>query len=391
MTFLNTSEKNKNSLLFVIFFFMTIPVIMHLYGALFDIITYGNFYILLLLNIFIVIFLGIKRISYNTIEIKIIFIFLSLVFIDAIFFNIDNISDSIKYLFYFIFYFLFIKSYINKISYYKYFIRFVSIILLIDLFLFFLIPSFPDLSSSYARETLSLLHDTSAFKVRSDWNYSLPLYLYVYPINIPQDGIFFLPRFFGFSPEPTLLSCILLPLLFIAYYEKEKICFIIIFVSFILASSYGAIAILTLALIYFIFFKQRNKLTIIIFIIAFISLYFLFNNNILFESDRISLYANLVLNILKIDDISLFASNYDSTIQFPTAILTFYMKYGLLPLLSYIFFLIYLFKISSQIDRNIFVFTIAFILMLNKSGEIISPLFLFYVNYIYVYKNKEFK
>lgn len=368
---------------------MSLPVIMHVYGGIFDILSYGKFYILLYANIFLIGLLGIqKKIKIDN-ELSTSSFFIVAIFAQSIMFNHSNIPDVLKYASYFVFYYYFIIPYLNDVSFYKLVVRFISAILLIDLVLYFLLPYFPDVIYHFDRDSLSFLPDNSQFRVRGDWDYSLPFYLYSYPMNIPTEGFLNIPRFFGFSAEPSLLSCIVLPMIFIAYFEREYVCLFVCCVSFVMASSYGALVILAIGLVYYIFYKHIRFITVSFLIIAIIVLYLLYNNYFVSDSGRIALYIRLFTNIFRLDGIMLFARPLDIELEFPIAPMYFYIKYGLIPVGIYFVYLFILLKKSVKIDRRIFVFALIFILIMNKSGEVVSPLFLFWANYINVYASNK--
>jgi len=380
----NLINKKLNNFIIIFFIFIIIPIIMHIYGSIFEIIIQGHFYIFLFISI--VFFLSLKRIHQYSIDEKLFVLFLIILAIDTIIFNFNNLKDLIKYILYFIFYKYVIKPYINKKIYYKIFIRIVSILIFIDLYLYFIIPYFPEISIFFERSNLSFLHETSSFLTRTDWNYSLPFYIYSYPLNIPENGILPFPRFYGFSTEPTLLSCILLPSIYIAYREKMYIDFLVLLFAFLLSSSYGAFIVLLISILYYIFFKYKKILTLILVILTL----FLILELSKLDSPRALLYSKLFSNVLNISSFYLFSSGSSLHLMLPLAIFNYYLKMGFLPILTYLFFLIYFLKKSIEINKYIFAFTIATILMLNKSGEIISPLLLFLLNYINIYKNNRF-
>lgn len=242
--------------------------------------------------------------------------------------------------------------------------------------------------TEFSRESLSFLNNTSGFFTRSDWDYSLPFYMISYPQNgLESYGILGVPRFYGFSTEPTLFSCVITPLLFIAYSLKEKISFYILLFAFFIASSYGAFAILMLSSMYYFFFKYRKIITLISALIIGSILYGLAINIIPLSSPRLELYATIFLNVFNLGDfISLFSKGFESSIEVPFATFNFLLDFGLIPMIAYLMIILSILRYAVGIDKFIFTFAILFILMLNKSGEILSPLFLFYLNFIHIYK-----
>lgn len=125
----NLINKKLNNFIIIFFIFIIIPIIMHIYGSIFEIIIQGHFYIFLFISI--VFFLSLKRIHQYSIDEKLFVLFLIILAIDTIIFNFNNLKDLIKYILYFIFYKYVIKPYINKKIYYKIFIRIVSILIFI--------------------------------------------------------------------------------------------------------------------------------------------------------------------------------------------------------------------------------------------------------------------
>ena len=370
-------------LFFIIFLF---PFLMHIYWGIFDILYANN---IMYISFFLLIGIFIFNIYKNNITndlpntLKYIFIFyIAIQMINSVI--LLDIKDSLKYLSYIlIFYFLFTK-YMHK-EYYIIFINIVTIFVIINL-LFYVIALFDNYYINFNVNNLNLLTDNNSFVLRQDWNYTLPFYLSVIPSNsfaINQMGLFGLPRLFGMATEPTLYNVIILPTMFMSLYYKRYFSFLVLVIAFLLSSSFGAMAILLIATVFILFYRYKFFIFIIMFI-SFILMYYLnIFTYLSIISPRLAFYAHLFINLVNVKNIPFFATNLEN-IKIPSALLVQTLKYGIFVGISFLSLFILLVKSSIEANNKIlFAFTITFILIVNKSGEILSPIFLFYISFLY--------
>jgi hypothetical protein len=261
----------------------------------------------------------------------------------------------------------------------------VTIFVIVNIILYVL-ALFNNYYIGFNVNNLSLLTDNNSFILRQDWNYTLPFYLSVIPSNSfgsHQVGLLGLPRLFGMSTEPTLYNMIILPTIFISLYYKKYFSSLVLLIALLLSSSFGAIGILLISTIFLLFYRYKLLILIII-VISFIMMYYLngftYLNTI---SPRLAFYTQLFINIVDIKNIPLFATGLVN-IDIPSALLNQILKYGIFIGISFISLFILLLNNSIKVNNKIlFAFTITFILMANKTGEILSPIFLFYISFLY--------
>lgn len=384
-----TTNCTRKKYILLTYFFIVIlfPLFMHIYGALFDLLTYNNFFYLAIMALIFVIVVGIKK---PTKEWLIFLPFILTLLVSTLFFNKDNIKDLVKYSVYISIYLFLLVPYYSSRAYYKLYINIICFFITVSILLFMLVSVFPEIGYDYSVEKLSFVSENSSFVTRRDWDYSLPFYLYVHHINTGTEvGILGIERFFGFSTESTMFACIVLPAIFIAYIEQMNISLVILISGLILASSYGSFLFAIIGLVYIVFYKYKKQVTMAFIIIFTIALFLIFQKTFLLESARLITYADLFYNVQMIN-IEMFSSehffNDEDAFKLPTSYLTFLVNYGLLPLMGLIFIVLYIVKKSSLInDRVVFAYTIVYILMLAKASEPLSMLFLFYSNYLNVH------
>lgn len=385
-----TIDKNYLYIKYFFFLIFLFPFLMHIYWGIFDIFYANNI-------LYIALFLLLGILFFNYIEKKffiiknkplfyILFIFLFIFLLNS--YMLGNYKEFIKYFVYItIFYFLF-SRYLHE-NYFILFINIVTVFIVINLFLYFYCLIFP-LSSYFIAEKLSLLTADNSFIMRQDWEYAIPFYLIVFPLNVfgdDQTGLLGLPRLFGMSTEPSLYSVVVLPTAVMALYFKKNTHTFFLFIALLLASSYGALVIGFIGILFYIFYRYKMFIFILLTALFFLGYLSGFYQQLASYSPRLELYMGLVLNIFDLSSITLFANHNSDNVdklKVLSALLSQTLKYGLLQGISYLMIFFIYIKLSLKTNNKlIFVFAIVSLLIVNKSGEILSPLFLFYLSFVY--------
>lgn len=389
---LAVSSLNQNYIYikYIFFLIFIFPFIMHIYWGIFDIFYANNIiYIGLFLFSGIIIFniceLKINKVNDKSLFLSIVF-FLLIFFINS--FLLNNYKDFIKYFSYFMIFYLLLSKYLNN-NYFIFYINIVTVFVLINLILYVYCFVFP-LQFFFIAEKLSLLTVDNSFLTRSDWEYSIPLYLLVFPIESLEENqlaLFGIPRLFGMSTEPTLYSVVVLPTIIMAIYFKKYMQSSILFFALLLSSSFGAIVIGIIGLVFYMSYRYRLYIFIFLFLLFFLGDFLGIYQFLSTLSPRLEIYMNLVMNLFKLTSITFFSNinfNNAEELKLPSAFLSETLKLGLIQGISYlIIFYIYI-KLSLKTkNKLLFIFSIVSLLIINKSGEIISPLFLFYLSFIY--------
>jgi len=386
------NNNQKNYVYFKYFFFLIFlfPFTMHIYWGIFDILYANNI-------MFVAFFLMLGILILNLYELKIKKIndkslFLSFAFFLLIFlinsFLLNDYKDLIKYTLYFIIFYLLLSKYLHD-NYLIFYINIITTFVLINLILYFDCFVFP-FQSFFIAKKLSLLTMDSSFLIRSDWEYSIPFYLIVFPINSldeHQVGLFGIPRLFGMSEEPTLYSVVVLPTIIMALFFKKYIQGSILIVALLLSSSFGVMGIGLVGVLFYIFYRYKLFIFFVLVALFFLG-YFLDLYQILSTfSPRLKIYMGLVMNIFHLSSLSFLANHNFNNIEelkLPSAFLSDTLKFGLLQGATYLFIVYVYIKFTLKThNKLLFVFSVVSLLLLNKSGEIISPLFLFYLSFIY--------
>jgi len=246
------------------------------------------------------------------------------------------------------------------------------------------------LQSFFKAEELSFLTMNSPFLTRSDWEYLIPFYLIVFPINSldeTQVGLLELPRLFGMSTEPTLYSVVLLSTIIMALFFNKYIQSAILSVALLLSSSYGAMAVGLIGILFYRFYRYKLYIFLILVLLFFLGYFLGVYQSLSTLSPRLEFYMGLVKNMFHLSSLSFLANHNFNNIEelkLPSALLSQTLKFGLLQGTTYLFiFYVYIKFTLKTHDKLLFVFSVVSLLIINKSGEIISPLFLFYLSFIY--------
>lgn len=367
------------------------PLLMHIYWGVFDILFIDNN--VLFMEIFI--FIGACILNINGLNkyffkekkyLYIFAIFLLIVLINSIILN--NYKDFIKYLIYILLFYFIYSFYTDKV-YFVFYINIVSFFTSINLILYGY-SLISDFYKDFPVSELNLITQGSSFVIRTDWTYTIPYYLITIPLesfDSNQLSFLGLPRLFGMSTEPTLYSIVILPTLIMSVYYKKKLQSMILLLALILASSYGALTIGLVGILFYIFYKYKIYLLISLTVLFYCGYIFGFFIPLSDDSPRINLYTQLFLNFLNISNIYLFANLnylYSEDIQMPFAILHQILEFGLMIALLYALILYEFVKLSfHQNNKLLFIFAIVVVMIINKSGEILSPLYLFYFSFLY--------
>ena len=385
----NNSYLILKKLIFILVFF---PFIMHIYWGIFDIYYANNVMYIWIFLLFFLLFFKYIESDFEFIknkEILYIFaIFLVLFLVNS--YILGEYKDLMKYSAY-IFSLLFLFNVFMQNKYFKLYINIVTFFTFTALILYFYYLLFPA-PFSFIVDNLSLLTLDSSFVTREDWDYSIPYYLLVFPVNglgANQLSILGLPRFFGMSTEPTLYSVVVLPTIIMALYFKKYFQALILFFGLLLASSLGALLFGIIGCMFYLFYRYKLSLFYVLIVLFFLGNFTGFYESLLSVSPRMNFYIGGVLNLFSLQSISLFADagyenvqNIDSAKIFSLVSIT--LEYGLLQAASYllIFYVYIKFTLITK-SKLLFIFSIVSLLILNKSGESLSPLFLFYFSFIY--------
>ena len=383
----NTNYIHFKYLFFLIFIF---PFIMHIYWGVFDIFYANNIMYISLILLFGIIVINLYESKINEINDK--RLLLSICFFLFIFlinsFLLNDYKDFIKYVFYFIIFYFLLSKYLAN-NYFIFYINIVTTFVFINLVLYVYCFIFP-LQSFFIAEKLSLLTMDNSFLTRNDWEYSIPFYLVVFPINSlgeEQVGLLNLPRLFGMSTEPSLYSVVILPTIIMSLFFKKYIQSSILFFALLLSSSFGAILIGFIGFIFYVFYRFKVYIFIFLILLFFSAYYFDIYKLLSTLSPRLEFYMGLIMNIFDLSSINFFANNNFldvEKLELPSAFLSHTLKYGLFQGVSYLIIFFVFINLSLKMENKLlFVFTIVSLLIINKSGEIISPLFLFFLSFIY--------
>ena len=385
---MNFSELNQNyvnikCIFFVLLFF---PFLMHIHWHLFDLLYLNdltNIIWILVSFSFFVSFYEKNHFIVMPTDKWLIFIFILFLLVNSIL--LKEFKDFMKYAVYFYLYIVLYRSFEHRI-YFNIFINIVVFFSFISMALFF-ISLFSDFYHDFKVSNLSFVANNDAFAAREDWEYTLPFYLSVFPMNSYETsaGITGIPRFFGLSTEPGSMSVVVLPTMLMAVALKKYFSVIILFIALIISSSYAFLFLFVFGILLYCFFNYKRYIFMITGV-SLVGVYYFDFLSLLQESTihRVASYSTAFNNVSLIK-ITLFASK--DYIDFDKAIIgagfDFLLKYGLLSFISYLGILLYkIFESNNVNNKIVFIFTIIFIISINKSGEIISPLFLFYMSFV---------
>ena len=224
-------------------------------------------------------------------------------------------------------------------------------------------------------DNLSLLTLDSSFVTREDWDYSIPYYLLVFPVNdlgANQLSILGLPRFFGMSTEPTLYSVVVLPTIIMALYFKKYFQALILFFGLLLASSMGSFLFGIIGYIFYVFYRYKLSLFYVLIVLFFLGKSTGFYESLLSDSPRMNFYIGGVLNLFSLQSISLFANTgYENLQNIDSArissLIRITLKYGLLQAASYllIFYVYIKFTLTTK-SKLLFIFSILILVAFSR-------------------------
>jgi hypothetical protein len=359
---------------------------LHIYSASIDLLYYSNIFIPVFFLILLSSVLGIKKKIDKEILIFIPFLLALSISVFSLNFNVDGIKDIAKYLTYILCYFFIIKKLFCRIFVFRFFIFFLTSTFIFMFLLYVLALSF-NIHLLFTLENLGIPNNSSYF-IRTDWEYSLPFYILSFPINIPENGLLGIPRFYGFSTEPTLYSIVILPCVFMAYKLRMYISSLVLLFAVLVSSSYGAILVFFVSLVGGCWVKFRRMFYFIVLLsVIFVFIMIKVENGVFFgDSDRFISYSMIISNSINLD-FSFFGygkiSDKRGGVNASLGLFEFFYRYGFIFLLSYLFIIYYFFKKAcAEKDFLLLAFFISAILMVNKSSEILSPLLLFYFSFI---------
>jgi len=287
-----------------------------------------------------------------------------------IYFSFIGISNNdfnfIKYYAYvFILFFVLDSFFIDK----RIFLLFIKIIVYTFIFMFILYI-IASISSDFVKyfQVINLEYYPSLMLANFEHrpNLSILLYILTYSegFNVGNVSILGLPRFYGFSREPTLYSMFVLPTIFMSIYLKKKFYTYTLIFALFLTSSFGALISFLVSLPFLFLSRKGCKYYIIAGFISIIGIYLLVNKYMpalqMLDIPRISSYAE-----------SFSEYSFNNIIKIIPNILLFY----------YVVAKIY--KIKNQKFNVALAFGISSLLISGKGGEVLSPLLIFYISFIF--------
>lgn len=363
--------------------FFVIPATFHIYAETFRWMYFGNGLIRIGLLLFAFSFIGYKVRMPK--EIWFFVPFLSVIAIGGVLGPKTVLSDLVKYLMYIICYFWVFKDILAESIYYRTFVNAVSIMVGASVLIYLLCLG-STFYYGYAVQNLSFIPGNSPLLNRLDWDYTFPLYLTIFPKNIFENGILGVPRFFGFSAEPTLFNCICLPALLIAVDLRKRLCASVLFVAMLLSSSFSALSVLAV-LIFARVFHRFRKVILLGAPVIFVILVAIFLDKILaMNSERLISYAGIfqASGGLALHPFATTSIDSDYTQTF-SAILGAAVSYGYLILPAFTVILYYFYGLANRHTKKTpYYLFFGTVFMLMKGGEVLSLLLLFYLNYLNV-------
>jgi hypothetical protein len=386
----DTNYKEVNYLKKIFFIFFIVPSILHIFANNLTLIYWNNVGISVFVSCSVFLLFGIKRKSIFNGEAKfipfILFVTISLIL------NHSNIAPAIKYIAYVFMYCFIFKQHLSELFFYKLFVR-VMVALFIVMFFVYITCIYTKIYMHFPVDHMTLPSNLNIVE-RQDFIFYFPFYLLVYPISHSHTMSTF-PRFCGFSAEPTLYAAVILPCVFIAKEMKMKRSYWILVFALLLTRSYGAIFIFFICYLYSFMsnISKGNKDSfffhfILIALVTSLLLSYYFQVN---DSHRASNYSHLITlsNGFLAQNFTWFTgidmSNFDQ--RFLGSFLTLYFHFGFMTLLAYFFILICF--VNGNINNDKKQFLIAACCITFKTGEPLSLLFLFYLNYLNV-KDKKY-
>ncbi|WGW00501.1 hypothetical protein QF117_06565 [Vibrio sp. YMD68] len=334
---------------------------------------YGNKYIL---NVDVIIFIP----------------FLFFLSISVFFFNPSLLAykELAKYFLYF-WVFVFV---VKRNFCYKYVFKAVIYFLVVTFLFMFVVYLFAlggSLENKYLAEDL-MLPSSSAYITRKDWDYSLIFYLLSFPTNTPEDGILGIPRFYGFSVEPTLYSIVIAPCIFLAIRLRMLMSALILSFALLVTCSYYALVATFLSLFFGFFVWNRSFVLKLSMIVFFLLMILVLPNVANLGNIRISSYLSIFNNMSNYDiGIFGFGIDYLSNKKVIGGVSSLVFKYGYITLLGYMtVVLFYFYRVCITKDWMMISFYVCSLLMINKSSEAFMPFLIFVFGCVSYYYD-EFK
>jgi len=384
-----TLENNQKFLKGLAFLLIVFPFISWIYGAIFPII-----YNYTISNVIIVIFviIGINFIFDKTIiwhkDIIYFLPFLIIALASSIYIESasfkpgGDVSTQLvnsefyfpKYLSYIIIYFFFLRRFFLHNFIFKLYVNTLVITFLLMLAIYILAINF-DLFLDYRVTKLEYLSSNSPMQ---NFDHRAQVFYFLVMDKTDLTGIFNIQRFFGFSREPGFYVMFIIPGLIMAMILKMKYQVYILALATLITSSFAGFFVILILLFMSIFPIKNFK--ILIFVLAiFLSLVGFF---------RMELYE---LNIERLDGYVPIVDQLINKYIYNLFSLTLFGSLYILSKLAYLLIIYIFYRKIVFIDLKIvMMFFLAFVLLLNKSSELISPLFLFYLSFIdYLYLTKK--
>ena len=358
---------NKVNVLKVLFFVLLVfPFITHIYSAVFPIIyNFEIAYISLVLGTILLII----TIHNPLIAVQRDIVYFLPFLVVSLLISIHNHNFMvIKYLTYIIIYMYLFRRILLEKYIFKLYVNILVVTFIVLLVIYILTICF-DLYKYFLIEDLAHLIPNSPMNQTA--HRSQIFYLLVYDYY-DVSGILNVPRFYGFSREPGFYVMFIIPAFFMAYFFTMKAQMIILAFAIFITSSFAGYSVV-LILLFFSLISKKMFIPAVIFSIA----AFIFLKDYLY-----------LLDVERVDDaLKLFdqiVSRYSVNIQNYDSLLFISHK------LSFLLIIYNVYKKLVTIDSKVmFLFFLAFIVLISKANEILSPLFLFYLIFIdYVYKNK---
>jgi hypothetical protein len=288
-----------------------------------------------------------------------------------------------KYVAYIFIYFYCIKRFFLHNFIFKLYVNILVITFLILIVIYFLALNI-DLYTPYRVENLDGLSKNSAMHTVN--HRAQIFYLLVFEQS-DYSGIFNIPRFFGFSREPGMYVMFIVPGLLIAHFFKMKFQVFILGCAILITSSFAGFFVL-LILFFLAILPSKHYKTFMFIMLALLAIEILFSKEFLsfVQSDE-SFWGSRIVQYVYYADRTISRYVYELSSFSFSGILFLSTK------LSYLLILYYFYRKIKIINlRIVLMFFIAFVLLINKATELLSPLFIFYlsfIDYIYITKMRE--
>ena len=375
----------------VFFYLLGIPFVLHGYAMNVAMLYWNSMPVLIgFFFIFAAPVLSIRR----TMDKESLLLLLALISIllPLVLFGVNYIRDAIKYFLYFAAYLWLFKPHFAKERYYRGFINLILFYLFSSYFLFFIdvVMEF-NFHQAFDADIIQL---PSQLKIvnKSDAELYFPFYYYVVQNYVSWDLIEYsivgLPRFYGFSHEPTAFATVLVPLVIISHKLKKYWAVAILLVFLVLVSSYYSLLVLMIILP-FLFLPEKKKYWIGALIFIGVIIFFTYEDllAIVSQSDYTSRRYGNYMN--KLDDVfsfELIASVAITENEFKTStasLISHTLRYGLLSSAAFLAWGWMLFRRSMKpFNKHKILVIAAVLLMAQKGSGLLDPLLLFFINFV---------